>query len=142
VSRGASLIGLVHGDVQAGEPDRLARGREPLGVAELGQDRDRGQLPNPELAQQRFAARLVARERTLPLIQWGQLNVERVDHFQRDGDLLARRDGQCEPGAALVRQQFAAPRAAVVIWDRLDALLRVRVRPPVIETSTILLLAC
>src|ERR1700729_425994 len=61
--RGASLVGLVHGDVQPGEPDRVARGGEPAGGAALGQDRDRGQLSDAELPQQRLAARLVARER-------------------------------------------------------------------------------
>ena len=53
---GASLVGLVHGDVQAGEPDRVARGGEPPSVSELSQDRDRGQLPDAELSEQRLAA--------------------------------------------------------------------------------------
>ena len=43
VSGGAGLVGLVHGDVQAGVADRFARGREAAGVAELGEDRDGGQ---------------------------------------------------------------------------------------------------
>ena len=46
----ATLIGLVHGDVQPGVADRLARGGEPGAVAELGEDRDRGQLADPVVA--------------------------------------------------------------------------------------------
>jgi hypothetical protein len=42
-ARGALGVRLRDGDVEAGVADRLARAREPRGVAELGQERDRGQ---------------------------------------------------------------------------------------------------
>ena len=90
----AALVGLVHGDVQAGEADRVTGGGEPAGVAELGQDRHRGQLPDPELGQQRLAARLVAREGPQALVHRSELDVQRVDHRQRERDLLTRRGGQ------------------------------------------------
>ncbi len=87
---GTSLIGLMHGDVQTCEANRVAGGREPTGVSELGQDRDRDQLPDPELPEPRLAAGLVAREGAQTNVHWSELDVERVDHCQRDGDLLAR----------------------------------------------------
>jgi len=54
------------------------------------------------------------------------LALERVDHRQRDGDLLARTRRQRlggQPGESPVVDQVAAAGAAVVIEDRLDALL-------------------
>ena len=59
-------------------------------------------------------------------VQRSQLDVERVDHRQRDRDLLARGGGQRlrrQPRPPVERQQLAALRAAVVIQHRLDALL-------------------
>jgi hypothetical protein len=59
-------------------------------------------------------------------IQRCQLDLERVDHRHRDGDLLARRRGQRrprEPRPALNGHQPAPLRAAVVIEHGLDALL-------------------
>ena len=98
---GAALVGLVHGDVQASEPDRVARGGEPPRVAELGQDRHRGQLTHAELRQQRPAARLVTHEGPQALVHRSELDVQRVDHRQRDRDLLARRGGQILCGQPL-----------------------------------------
>src|SRR5918997_2339098 len=57
----AAPVGLVDGDVQADIADRVARAREAARVTELGEDRDRRHLANPELAHQRTASRLAAR---------------------------------------------------------------------------------
>jgi hypothetical protein len=38
----ASLVGLVHRDVQTGVADRFPGGGEAVRVAKLGEDRDRG----------------------------------------------------------------------------------------------------
>lgn len=78
------------------------------------------------VASEGVRAGLVARERTQPAVKRTQLSVERVDHGQREGDLLARGDRQWlgrQPRAAADRQQLAALWAPVVIQDRLDALL-------------------
>jgi hypothetical protein len=40
----AAPVGLFDGDVEAGVADGVARGAKPPGVAELGEDRDRGQV--------------------------------------------------------------------------------------------------
>ena len=69
----ASRIGLVHGDVQSGEPDYVPGGGEPAGVTDLGEDRDRGQLTDAESAHQHLAARLAARERTQFRVQRPEL---------------------------------------------------------------------
>jgi hypothetical protein len=86
----AALVGLVHGDVQARVADRQARGREAPAVAQLDQDRDRGQRADAVVAHQRAAADLAARVDAQLAIDRRQLHVERVDHRQRDGDVLAR----------------------------------------------------
>jgi hypothetical protein len=122
----ASLIGLMHGDVQAGIADRLAGGGEPAGVAQLREDRDRGQLPDAELTHQRLAARLATRIRAQLAVQRRELNVKRVDHPQRDRDLLARSDRQRlrgQPPQPLLGHQVAPLHRAVVIEHRLDPLL-------------------
>jgi hypothetical protein len=95
-------------------------------LSQLGQDRDRGQLPDSELAQQRPAPRLATRERAQPLIQRRELSVKRVDHRHGDRDLLTRRLGQRlrrQPAAAVVGHQVAPLRTPVVIEHRLDPLL-------------------
>jgi hypothetical protein len=61
VTRRAALVGLMHGDVQAGVADGVARGGEPARVAEPGEDRDRRQRPDAVVAHQRPAAGLAAR---------------------------------------------------------------------------------
>ena len=47
VPGGAVIVGLVDGDVQPGVADDVAGVVEAADVAELGEDRDRGQLPDP-----------------------------------------------------------------------------------------------
>jgi hypothetical protein len=54
------------------------------------------------------------------------LRIERVDHRQRDRDLLACRVGQrdlFQPGAVRAPEQPVLLRVSVVIEDRVDALL-------------------
>jgi len=135
----AAPIGLVHGDVHPGVADRLARGAKPRAVAQLGQDRDRGQLPDLVVTHQRPAARLTARVRAQLPVQGGDPRLDRVDHRQRDRDLLARGVRQRlsgQPLAPVTDHQLAALHAAVVIQRRLDpllvlrALLRKRVAQP------------
>src|ERR671934_931567 len=58
MSRRAALIGPIHGDVQADVADGVARGGEPAAVAELSEDRHRGQLTDAVVAHQRLAAGL------------------------------------------------------------------------------------
>ena len=125
----AALIGLVDGDVHPGVADRLARGGEPGAVTELGEDRDRGQLPDPVVRHQRLAPGLAARVGAQLLVERRDLRLERVDHRQRDRDLLARGRRQrlrCEPLAPVAGHQLPALRAAVVIQHRLDPLLPLR----------------
>ena len=50
VPGGAALVGLMDGDVQPGVADGVARGGEAPRVAELGEDRDRGQLADAVVA--------------------------------------------------------------------------------------------
>ncbi len=58
---GTAGIGLVDGDIQAGVTNGVARVLKAAGVAELSEDRDRGQLPDPvDLIDQRPAAGLLA----------------------------------------------------------------------------------
>jgi len=59
----ATLIGLIHGDVHPGVTNRLAGGGEPGAIAELGEDHDRGQLPDPVVSHQRLAPRLLVSRR-------------------------------------------------------------------------------
>jgi len=116
----------MHRDIQPGIPDGLARRRESVGVAELSEDRDRGQPADPELTHRRSAARLAARKRAQLLVQRRELNIERIDHLQRDRDLLARSGGQrlcSKPGEAVLGHQVARLPTAVVIEHRLDPLL-------------------
>jgi hypothetical protein len=58
---------------------------------QLGHDRDRAQLPDPVAGvDQRRAARLGPRVDAQLTGQRRELALERVDHRDRDGDLLAR----------------------------------------------------
>jgi hypothetical protein len=59
-------------------------------VAEFGEDRDRGQRADPVVGHQRAAPRLAARVGAQLRVDRRKLDVERVDHRQRDRDLLAR----------------------------------------------------
>jgi hypothetical protein len=94
VAGGAALIGLMHGDVQPAVADRQARGREAPAVAQLGEDRHRAKLADPVVAHQRPTADLAASVATQRQVQRGDLHLERVDHQQRDRDLLTRGLGQ------------------------------------------------
>ena len=133
------LIGLVHGDVHPGVPDRETGRGEAGAVTQLGQDRDRDQRPDPVVSHERLAPGLPARVRAQLPVQRRQLPVERVDHRQRDRNRLARRGRQRlsgEPLATVAGHQLTALRAPVVIQGRLDpllplaALLRQRVPQP------------
>jgi hypothetical protein len=88
----------VDADVEPGRPHGLARAGEPLHVAELAEDRRRGQLADPVLADQRLAARLAAGEPAQLALQRRQLGLDRLDQPQRDRDPLLRRLRQSEPG--------------------------------------------
>jgi hypothetical protein len=75
---------------------------------------------------QRPAPALAARVRPQLRIEWGDLDLERVDHRDRDGDLRARglRQRQAlQPLPSVGGHQRSALRAAVVIEHRLDPLL-------------------
>ena len=122
----ATLIGLVHGDVHPGVAHRVPGGREPLHVAELGEDRDRGQRPDPVMGHQCLAPGLAARIGAQLLGDLAQLHLERVDHRDSDRYLLARalRQGLgCEPLASLAGHERAALRTPVVEEHRLNPLL-------------------
>ena len=113
-------------DVQAGVADRLAAGAEAARVAELGEDRDRGELADAVEPHQRLAAGLAARVAAQLGGDRRLLGVERVDHRQRDRDLLARRVRQrdpFQPRAVRGPEQAVFLRVPVVIEDRVDALL-------------------
>ena len=58
------IVGLVDGDVQAGVADDVAGVLKAADVAELGEDRDRGQAADSvDLLDQRAAAGLLAGDR-------------------------------------------------------------------------------
>jgi hypothetical protein len=82
----APLIGGVHGDVQSSETDSFSRGGEAAGVAELGEDRHRGELADPVVDHQRLAARLAAGVAAQLLVERRELAVQRIDHGQRHGE--------------------------------------------------------
>jgi hypothetical protein len=116
----------MHGDVDAGVADGLARGGEAAGIAEFGEDRDRGQRAHPVVAHQRPTAGLAVGVVAQLPVERRELRVERVDHRQRDRDLLACRGRQLQvrqPCARLGAEQPAARRDTVVIEHRLDPLL-------------------
>jgi hypothetical protein len=75
---------------------------------------------------QRLAARLVACPGAQLAVKRGDLNGDRVDHLERDHDLLTRRPRQrlsLKPVAAVALHQPAPLRTAVVVEHRLDPLL-------------------
>jgi Mrp family chromosome partitioning ATPase len=59
-----AAVGAIDADVDAGHPDRLARGRQASDVAELAHGDQRGQLAHSVELHQRTAAGLAARELT------------------------------------------------------------------------------
>jgi len=67
----------------------VARAREAAGVAELGQDRDRGDLADAVVGLKRPAAGLAAGQRPQLPIERSKLLVDGVDHRQGDVDLAA-----------------------------------------------------
>ena len=87
----AVCVGLFDGDVQAAVADDVTGVLKPAGVAELGEDRDRGQPADPvKRGDQRLAAGLPLRVVVQSSGERRDLHVERVDHRDGDGDLLAR----------------------------------------------------
>src|SRR5579862_3184823 len=125
----ASLVRLRDGDIEAGIAERAPRGAEAARIAELAQDRDRGQLADPVVAHQRLAARLEARVGAQLTLDRLQLTPDLVDHPQRDVDLQPRRLGQLQalqPGAVVGGQKLPALRYTVVVQLRLDPLLPLR----------------
>ena len=113
-------------DVQAGVTDRLPAGAEAARVAELGEDRDRGQLTDAVKAHQRATSGLAARVATQLARDRRRLGIERVDHRQRDRDLFACRIRQREtlkPPAVRGGQKPGLLRVPMVIEHRMDALL-------------------
>ena len=112
---GAVIVGLVDGDIQAAIADDVAGVLEAADVAELRQDRDRGQRPDPvDVLDQRPAARLFARDLVQLRIERDEPDVERVDDRKRNVELLTGRGRKAQAGdplAALEREQVAALRA-------------------------------
>ena len=89
------LIGLVDGDVHPAVAHDVAGVIEPADVTELGEDRDRGQLPDPvDTGRSAPAAGLLACERAQLLIERRECASMRVDHVQRDLELLTRGRGK------------------------------------------------
>jgi hypothetical protein len=84
----------VHADVEAGAAHRLARSRQARHVAELTEDRRRGQLADAVVAHQRPAPGLAARQPAQRVLERGELLVERLDHRKRHLDPLAGRRRQ------------------------------------------------
>src|SRR5205807_8193047 len=96
VAGSAAQIGLMDRDVKARVADRLARGGEPACVAELGEDRDRGQMTDPVETHQRLAAWLAPGVGTQLLVHRRELSIRRAYHLERDRYLLARGGRQLE----------------------------------------------
>ena len=131
----AAQIGLMDRDVKARVADRLAREGEPACVAELGEDRDRGQMTDPVETHQRLAAWLAPGVGTQLLVHRRELGIHRAYHLERDRYLLARGGRQLEasqPLATRPGQQTDAVvvRAAVVVEHRVNPLLPL---PPLVD---------
>src|SRR5947209_16844325 len=96
-------------DVKARVADRLARGGEPACVAELGEDRDRGQMTDPVETHQRLAAWLAPGIGTQLLVHRRELRIQRADHLQCDPYLLARGGRQLEARKPLATHPVSRP---------------------------------
>lgn len=107
--------------------DRVARVLKAAGIAELGKDRDRRQLTDAvDLIDQRPAPGLLAGILAQRAIERAELQVDRVDHPERDRELLARRARESQGGDPLAvgeREQLASVRAAAVEEHRLHPTL-------------------
>jgi hypothetical protein len=115
--RRAPLIGLADGDVQARVAHGVAGVLKPAGVAELGEDRDRCQLADPvDLISQRSAPGLLAGVLAQGEIKRAQLQIDRVDHRQRDGELLAAAAGSLSPATRWRFSSLSGPRACGAPW--------------------------
>ena len=126
VAGGAAAVGLRHRDVHPGVADCTPRGAKAPRVAQLGEDRHRGQLTDPVVGLQRPAAGLAAGVGAQLTVKRAEALFEAVDYREPDLDLGARRLGELkcfEPGAVIGREQAAPLRRAVVVELGLDALL-------------------
>src|SRR6266508_5537473 len=75
----------------------FARARQARDVAELAEQCRCDQLADPWLAHQRLAAWLAAGEAAQPAFERRELDLDRLDHRERDGDPLAGGLGQLDP---------------------------------------------
>jgi hypothetical protein len=107
--------------------DRVVGGREAAAVAELGQDRGRAHRPDPVQAlDQRAAARLAAGKRAQLPVERRQLEIEAVEHAQRQRDELTPGWRKLRPSQrfpAGLRAQSQSGRHPLVEQLRVDALL-------------------
>jgi hypothetical protein len=106
--------------------DALAGVVKAAGVTEFGENRDRRQRPDPEVAHQGAAAGLTLGIVAQPGVERDELRLDRIDERERGGDLLARVAGQLQLGEPLARFDAEQPcpgRDAVVIEHRLHPLL-------------------
>ena len=128
VPGGALAVGLIDGDVEAGVADGVVRAGEAAAVAQLGEDRRRSDRPDPvQTLTQRPAAGLAGGEGAQLPVERDDLQVEHVDHPQRDRDELAsgRREldmGERLPAGARARVQSG--------WDALVKQLRAQPQLP------------
>ena len=76
-------IRLVHGDVEAGEADHLARRGEAARITDRGVDCDRGQVTDAVEATERARRRMRPSEATQLIVERRQSGVEEVDGGQR-----------------------------------------------------------
>jgi len=102
VAGGALAVGLVDGDVEAGVADGVVGAAEAAAVAQLGQDSGRRDRPDAVQAlAQRAAARLAGGEGAQLPIERDDLQVEHVDHPERDRDEFAPGRGELDAGERL-----------------------------------------
>ena len=126
MAAGTLAVRLRDGDIQPGEPHRLASVGEAADVAELGPDRHRGQPTDPIAAHERLAAWLGPRDPGQLGIEGVEFDLEVVDHPQGQVDRLAsdrRQLGPGQPGPPVGGEQLGTLGQPMVEQDRVDALL-------------------
>jgi hypothetical protein len=119
----------VHGDVQAGEPDRLPGGGEPSGPAQPAHQRQPGDRPDPvqPLLQLPGPARVPGDPQQLP-VQDVHLRLGRLQHQHRGVDLGTARRRQLlgsdlgQPGPSRRRPQIRTRGRPLVEQHRMDPL--------------------
>jgi hypothetical protein len=122
---GASAVGGVDGDIEAGVTDGVSRGGKASAVAELRPDRDRDERTDSVVDLQRAASALRSREASEIGTEDVELVVDAIDRSQRNLDRRTsseRERGQIKATACRSTRQAGRGRRAMLEEDRMDTL--------------------